>query len=38
MVAVQDTFGESGTPDQLLEKWADAKNIIEKAEKVLARK
>ena len=39
MVAVQDTFGESGTPDQLLEKYGlMPKNIIEKAEKVLARK
>jgi transketolase len=39
MVAVQDTFGESGTPDQLLEKYGlMPKDIIEKVEKVLARK
>ncbi len=39
MVAVQDTFGESGTPDQLLEKYGlMPKNIIEKVEKVMARK
>ncbi len=39
MVAVQDTFGESGTPDQLLEKYGLApKDIIEKVEKVMQRK
>lgn len=39
MVAVQDTFGESGTPDQLLEKYGlMPKDIIEKVEKVLERK
>lgn len=39
MVAVQDTFGESGTPDQLLEKYnLMPKDIIEKVELVLARK
>lgn len=39
MVAVQDSFGESGTPDQLLEKYGlMPKDIIEKVEKVLARK
>lgn len=39
MVAVQDTFGESGTPDQLLEKYGlMPKDIIAAAEKVLARK
>jgi transketolase len=38
-VAVNDSFGESGTPDQLLEKYGlMPKNIIEKAEKVLKRK
>lgn len=38
-VAVNDSFGESGTPDQLLEKYGlMPKNIIEKAEKVLERK
>jgi transketolase len=39
MVAVQDTFGESGTPMQLLTKYGLTKeNIIAKAEAVLARK
>lgn len=39
MVAVQDTFGESGTPDQLLEKYGlMPKDIIEKVVKVLVRK
>jgi len=39
MVAVQDTFGESGTPMQLLEKYGLTKeNIVAKAEAVLARK
>ncbi|MEZ5025628.1 MAG: transketolase family protein [Chitinophagales bacterium] len=39
MVAVQDTFGESGTPNQLLEKYGlMPKNIIEKVNKVLERK
>jgi transketolase len=38
-IAVQDSFGESGTPDQLLEKYGlMPKNIIEKVEKVLKRK
>ena len=38
-VAVQDTFGESGTPAQLLKKYGITKEaIVEKAEKVLARK
>ena len=38
-VAVQDTFGESGTPDQLLTKYGlDSKNIVEAAEKVMSRK
>ena len=38
-VAVNDSFGESGTPDQLLEKYGlMPKNFIEKVEKVLARK
>jgi transketolase len=39
MVAVQDTFGESGTPDELMEKYgltADA--IVKAAEKVLKRR
>ncbi|MFN8236706.1 MAG: transketolase C-terminal domain-containing protein [Chitinophagales bacterium] len=39
MVAVQDTFGESGTPDQLLEKYGlMPKDIITAVEQVLARK
>ena len=39
MVAVKDSFGESGTPEQLLEKYGlDTPNIVEAAEKVLARK
>ncbi len=39
MVAVQDRFGESGTPDQLMEKYGlTAANIAAAAEKVIARK
>jgi len=38
-VATQDTFGESGTPAQLLEKYGlNAENIAAKAEKVIKRK
>ena len=38
-VATQDTFGESGTPEQLLEKYGlNAENIVKKAEKVIKRK
>lgn len=38
-VAVNDTFGESGTPDQLMKKYGlDSINIVEAAEKVMARK
>lgn len=38
-VATQDTFGESGTPDALMEKYGlNAKNIVEKAQKVIKRK
>ena len=38
MVAVQDSFGESGTPDQLLAKYGlDTPNIIEAVRKVRAR-
>jgi transketolase len=38
-VAVNDSFGESGTPEQLMEKYGlNSHAIIEKAEKVLARK
>lgn len=39
MVAVNDTFGESGTPEQLLEKYGlDTKDIVAATERVLARK
>ncbi len=38
-VAVQDTFGESGTPDELMEKYGlNAANIVAKSEAVLSRK
>lgn len=38
-VAVQDTFGESGTPDQLLEKYGlSPKDIVAAAKKAMARK
>ena len=38
-VAVNDSFGESGTPEQLMEKYGlNSAAIVEKAEKVLARK
>ena len=39
MVGTKDTFGESGTPDQLLKKYGlDVPDIIAAAEKVMARK
>ncbi len=39
MVAVDDTFGESGTPEQLLEKFGlNTGKIVETAKKVIARK
>ncbi len=39
MVAVQDTFGETGTPNQLLEKYGlKDKNIVEAVRKVIKRK
>lgn len=39
MIAVNDSFGESGTPDQLMTKYGlDAVNIVAAAEKVIARK
>jgi len=39
MIGVDDTFGESGTPEQLLEKYGlNAKSIVESAKKVIARK
>lgn len=38
-VGTKDTFGESGTPDQLMEKYGlKAKNIVEAAMKVMDRK
>lgn len=38
-VAVNDSFGESGTPDQLMTKYGlDAINIVEAAQKVMKRK
>ncbi|MBO2545928.1 transketolase family protein, partial [Salegentibacter sp. BDJ18] len=38
-VATQDTFGESGTPEQLFEKYGlNAEAIIKATEKVLKRK
>ena len=39
MVAVQDSFGESGTPEQLMEKYGlKDVNIVEAVERVIARK
>ena len=39
MVAVNDSFGESGTPDQLMKKYGlESSNIITAVEKVLERK
>ncbi|MFT7154635.1 MAG: transketolase [Alteromonas macleodii] len=39
MVAVDDSFGESGTPEQLLEKYGlTAESIVNAALKVIARK
>ena len=38
-VAVNDSFGESGTPDQLMVKYGlDTVNIIAAVEKVIKRK
>jgi transketolase len=38
-IAVNDSFGESGTPDQLMTKYGlDTANIVLAAEKVIARK
>jgi transketolase len=38
-VAVNDSFGESGTPDQLMKKYGlDTVNVVEAAKKVLSRK
>jgi transketolase len=39
MVGVHDSFGESGTPDQLMEKYGlSEKNIVEAVQKVMKRK
>ncbi len=39
MVAVNDSFGEIGTPDQLMTKYGlDAVNIVDAAKRVIARK
>ena len=39
VVAINDTFGESGTPDQLMEKYGlTTNNIVQAVEKVLKRK
>jgi len=39
MVAVDDTFGESGKPEELLTKYGlDTADIIEAAERAVARK
>ncbi len=39
MVAVNDSFGESGTPEQLMEKYGlNAAKIVEKVRAVIARK
>lgn len=39
MVAVMDSFGESGTPEQLMKKYGlSAENIVEKVLKVISRK
>jgi len=39
MVAVNDRFGESGTPEQLLDKYQlNTKSIVEAAQKVITRK
>ena len=38
-IATQDTFGESGTPAQLMEKYGlNAENIVKASEKVMKRK
>lgn len=38
-VGVRDTFGESGTPEQLMQKYGlTASNIVEQVKKVIARK
>jgi transketolase len=38
-VAVRDTFGESGTPDQLMKKYGlESVNVFEAVEKVIKRR
>jgi transketolase len=38
-IGTQDTFGESGTPNQLLAKYGlDTPNIVEAAKKAISRK
>jgi transketolase len=38
-VAVNDSFGESGTPDQLLTKYGlDTKDIVTAAQKAMSRR
>ena len=38
-IGTKDTFGESGTPTQLLKKYGmDISDIVEAAEKVMGRK
>ena len=38
-IATQDTFGESGTPAQLMEKYGlNTENIVKASEKVMKRK
>ena len=38
-VGVNDTFGESGKPEDLMKKYKlDSENIIEKCKKVISRK
>ena len=39
MVAVNDSFGESGKPDELMKKYGiDTPNVVEAVEKVLKRR
>jgi transketolase len=39
MVAVDDQFGESGKPDELMKKYGlDTPHIVEAAQKVMSRK
>jgi transketolase len=39
MVAVNDSFGESGTPSELMTKYGiDTPNVVSAVEKVLMRK